>query len=596
VGYLNRALAFALLCATGAVQPVWADQPDWQRFRANYPYHIQTIVLGPDAPGGRTLIVSEPPPAVTVAAMRQRWPVEFKAAVILKHAVGVDGWVSDIVTRLPPQSENATRELVQQLTGYLFGTSYKSYVSPIEPVARGRRADLDVSVSTGQLSRWLGLERPAPGPVGQTLSGLLWIGVLLSIIALARTRRFRWVTAGAACAAILFMQGYFYQPPPPEVRFVERHSAGRLQSMDRILNGGGGVYDSDTRGLVLLVLPRTASLDSNPMALREFVLDTDAILGAVGTDRTTAIVGRERIMPVDLMPPLRVETLLQLASVKSAAIFLKDELKDTEYGSLLNITALSTQAKASTVTFNWNTKGVGDLDEIGGFKLLAFARTGSSGDPNLARVVQYAGACQIFRFFEINGTNPYPAPGPDTKSYIRTAPVVVSWPTGANAAAVTLRQEIQKAQPRLGPMTEVLKTGNVPIVERGLGSHAGVRVSPATWVHQRKIHGPHALWLALERPGSVGIVIERQANGILMSVEGESASIYAPDTDSAIDAFVARTRGGAAGASKVDVSFANFDAEEARSFIRSAELHSPHPLRGRFIVRHEGAGNVYAAR
>ena len=98
--------------------------------------------------------------------------------------------------------------------------------------------------------------------------------------------------------------------------------------MEQVLSGGGGVYDSDTRGLVLLVLPQTASLDSNPSALREFVLDTDAILGAVGTDRTTAIVGRERIVPVDLMPPLRVETLLQLASVKSTELAQSYERKN----------------------------------------------------------------------------------------------------------------------------------------------------------------------------------------------------------------------------------------------------------------------------
>ena len=463
------------------------------------------------------------------------------------------------------------------------------------------------------------------------------------------------------------------------------------------------------------------------------------------------------------------------------------------------------------MTFNWNTKGVGYVDAIGGFKLLAFARTGSlpvdylgerdsrlrdaedtayeyfaaSGDPNLARVVQYAGAYQIFRAFEISGINPHPksqasidrerldrlvgrvlqalrdmpldaiekdfsgsqeerrefdefrqviaaldafhqAHGPkgdadlsaalieprawaartngsqseydenvlelthglmgsqvakavlgdrvrqlaltnylgasaqSSQSWIRTPSVVVSWPTGANAAAVTgghnlssritryavddtlaagdvkvleaggvrtifyagrdegrihstvrqagraeqlspdelrglLRQEIQKVQPKLGPMLEVLKTGKAPIVERGLGSHAGVRVSSAKWIHRGEIHPAHAARLQrLERPGSVGIVIERQPDGILMSVQGESASIYAPDTVSAIDGFVARTRAGTAGASKVDVTFANFDAEQARGFIRSAELHSPHQLRGRVSVMVEVDGNVGA--
>ena len=145
-------------------------------------------------------------------------------------------------------------------------------------------------------------------------------------------------------------------------------------------------------------------------------------------------------------------------------------------------------------------------------------------------------------------------------------------------------------------MMEVLKSGNVPITERGL-FHTGVRVSSATWIHQSEIHEPHAAWLkTLERPGTVGIVIERQPSGFLLSVQGESASIYAPDTVSAIDAFVARARAGTTGASKVDVTFANFDAEQARGFIRSAELHSPHPLRGRVntMIQVDGNGGAIA--
>jgi hypothetical protein len=80
------------------------------------------------------------------------------------------------------------------------------------------------------------------------------------------------------------------------------------------------------------------------------------------------------------------------------------------------------------VTYNWNTKGVGYADDAAGYDVIAFARTGAlpvdylgerdtrmrafedqgydyfagtTGDPNLARVVQYAGMYQVWRHFKV---------------------------------------------------------------------------------------------------------------------------------------------------------------------------------------------------
>jgi hypothetical protein len=141
-------------------------------------------------------------------------------------------------------------------------------------------------------------------------------------------------------------------------------------------------------------------------------------------------VGRERIVPVSLLPPLRVETILLLASVKEnelgqsyernhffagrtsqgldwAPIYLSDALIDTEYGSLLNITdqllkswsaygqkeyvnfrypkpdkfpfpkPLIEYAKADAVTYNWNTKGAGYSVKMRGYDVFAWNRTGA---------------------------------------------------------------------------------------------------------------------------------------------------------------------------------------------------------------------------
>ena len=83
------------------------------------------------------------------------------------------------------------------------------------------------------------------------------------------------------------------------------------------------------------------------------------------------------------------------------------------------------------VTYNWNTKGVGYVENRDGYEIVAFSRTGAlpvdylgehdsrmrdyedrgydyfagkTNDPNLARVVQYAGFYQICRHFSLNAT------------------------------------------------------------------------------------------------------------------------------------------------------------------------------------------------
>jgi len=224
------------------------------------------------------------------------------------------------------------------------------------------------------------------------------------------------------------------------------------------------------------------------------------IVGALANESGVFVVGREREIPVDILPPLRFETLALLADVQDgqqgmlaqsyernhafagrigegkdwAPILLSPELRDTEYGSLLNITdqllkgwsnggetkyenfpysipprypftkpvftELGVTEGAGSLTYNWNTKGVGFTVNFGPVTFLALNRTGalpvsyipeglgraankvtaaedtgynyfsSLGDPNLARVVQYAALYQIFSAFDVAHSNkPIPA-------------------------------------------------------------------------------------------------------------------------------------------------------------------------------------------
>ncbi len=152
---VTRALLFLLvLLGFSASAVAQQNQVDvWKSYRQQYPYHAQLIAVSPRAAdGSRVLIVSEPPPHVTLEAFRAFSP-ELKDAVVMKQDIGHNGWVKDIVVVLPNLTPDETQGLVTRLNRFLFFTSYKaSYIEltlgKTSPQKRGAlRTNLQVSVS-----------------------------------------------------------------------------------------------------------------------------------------------------------------------------------------------------------------------------------------------------------------------------------------------------------------------------------------------------------------------------------------------------------------------------------------------------------------
>jgi hypothetical protein len=420
---LTLCLAPTLVSAQGR------SNTDWLEFREIYPYHIQGVALsGPRADGSRTVIIAEPPPHVTLDALKSKVDAAvFAGAHVESQNIGAGGWARDVVASLPKKTDSELHSFIDKLHIYLFETAYKAYPLPFTR-SNPDKSPLDLAVSASDLNKWL------------------------------------------------YQANEKFQPL----------FGGKSAAISELLRTGqSGLYFSDTPGLVSLILPKKLSLSQFKRELRQFALDSDLILGAVDSPTHTAIVARERHVSVEALPPLRVETMLQLAATKKselaqsyernnffagrtdllqfdwAPIYLSDELIDTEYGSLLNITdqllkswssaglvsyvdfdyphpskypfdqALIIDAGLSRVTFNWNTKGAGYVVDFGARKILAVNRTGAlpvsyfpgddnkpgnplekyekqgyqwfaeRSDPNLVRVVQYATLYQIFREFGI---------------------------------------------------------------------------------------------------------------------------------------------------------------------------------------------------
>lgn len=122
-----------------------------------------------------------------------------------------------------------------------------------------------------------------------------------------------------------------------------------------------GVFFSKAPGLVAWSIRRNADLSKQLNDIRRFALDADLILGALRDSTTLVIIGREREASLQVLPPLRVETVLLIASISSKELsqsldindcmagkmpngrdwcptYLSRELENTELGHLLTIT------------------------------------------------------------------------------------------------------------------------------------------------------------------------------------------------------------------------------------------------------------------
>ena len=254
--------------------------------------------------------MAEPPPHVTLSSLQALSPALADLQTATQR-VGHDGWVRDAVVTLPPSDDRVLSSLCQKINRHLFGTSYKAYVlqipnkiiTPPKQIPPARH-QFDYKISAAELQKWILTDREL----------------------------FRPVQGGA-----------------PRIL------------VDVMAEKNAGVFLSETRGLVAWIIPDDADLRDYEIEAREFALDSDLIVGAINAGQCNAVLGRERAVPVEEMPPLRGETLMLLAAADTyelaqsyertnalagrfdetrdwAPIFLSAQLIDTEYGSLLNVT------------------------------------------------------------------------------------------------------------------------------------------------------------------------------------------------------------------------------------------------------------------
>ncbi len=413
-----------------------AYQSCWESFRQQFPYHIQTIAyadFGSD--NSRVVIVSEPPSGFNIPEALNAFSHISNRSYVMTHPVGYDGWVKDAVFVVSGGSKRQRDRAMNKLYEQVYESDYKPHFLNLATVQGRPNAPVqnaNYSVTAAEINQW-------------------------------------------------FLKG-------KDQMLVSADDKGKPVQMREVLDEKRyGVYFTETPGFVVWVLPEGDISESRESAY-QFSLESDLILGAINETPCVAIIGRERQTSLNELPPLRVETIMQLAAADKkqisqsydrmnlfagklpggmdwAPIYLSDDLINTEYGSLLNLTdqmlkswsqhgevayanfsyrkpmtypykqRLSDELNTPVLTFNWNTKGAAYTTRFGDYNVVALNRTGSLPvtyipegidasqvpidavrqseskfydffshltDPNLIRVVEYASLYQIFSAFNID--------------------------------------------------------------------------------------------------------------------------------------------------------------------------------------------------
>ncbi|MCZ6702514.1 MAG: hypothetical protein O6940_05670, partial [Ignavibacteria bacterium] len=412
----------------------------WESFRNTFQYHIQTIGVSHQKDDNSYIIVISEPAKHTDESGFKKILEDYNSDYkIEKHNIALDGWVKDLVIIMNDLTEVEFESFIDELYEYMYYTSYKSsylnlpFEGNLNPFLFN---DLNYQIMASEINNWFLIDKE---------------------------------------------------------QFTESPHSNMYYNLKEIFKQQkSGIYFSVNNGFVAWVLPVNSDISEEKVTIRKFVLDTDLILGAVSDGSFLAIIGRERLNKVYELPPLRIETILLLAAANEdelaqsyertnlfagklpggkdwAPIYLSDELLNTEYGSLLNITdqmlkswslngdveyenfmylkpdhwsfkkGIMEELNVVSLTFNWNTKAAAYSVTLNDYEIVALNRTGSLpisyipegeyslltddvlkfeetaynyfsqlNNPDLVRVVQYATIYQIFKAFDINAIGYYP--------------------------------------------------------------------------------------------------------------------------------------------------------------------------------------------
>ncbi len=277
-------------------------------FRQHFRMHYQTIATATFPDSSRIILIAEPAPFLepdSIELICNRFTHQTSKRTF---KIGYDGHVTDMVILLGNATTENLNNLVAKVSRQQFLSDYKPNALDLLDDAKRHyftQDNLDYQITLGEFDDWF------------------------------------------------FATG--------EAFIDEKDTANDLTVSDMFSQKRRGVFFSREPGLVAWSIRRDSDISKQTSDIRRFALDADLILGALRDSTTLVVIGRERETPLEVLPPLRVETVLLIASISSKELsqsldindcmagkmsngrdwcptYLSRELENTELGHLLTIT------------------------------------------------------------------------------------------------------------------------------------------------------------------------------------------------------------------------------------------------------------------
>ena len=277
-------------------------------FRQHFRMHYQTIATATFPDSSRIILLAEPAPFLepdSIESICGRFTHQTSQRTF---KIGYDGHVTDMAIVLGNATTENLNNLVAKISQQQFLSDYKPNALDLLDSTKRQyftQDNLDYQITLGEFDDWF------------------------------------------------FAAG--------EAFIDESDTANDLTVSDMFQQKRRGVFFSREPGLVAWSIRRDSDLSEQTADIRRFALDADLILGALRDSATLVVIGREREAPLEVLPPLRVETVLLVASISSKELsqsldindcmagkmsngrdwcptYLSRELENTELGHLLTIT------------------------------------------------------------------------------------------------------------------------------------------------------------------------------------------------------------------------------------------------------------------
>ena len=248
----------------------------WREFREIHPMGFQTIALKHYGQDTCVFVMSEPPNWVSQSSIKKLFNSYGGYVGIGRHTWGYDGILTDLIGII--KCDKTKFPLFEsELFKLFYGTNYKHYYT-----------DLDKPVSHTYC-------------LSDTLNYSVNIEDLYEME-----------------NAPIFV-GYL----PLGKKKLSAYSITSWQTLQGINNSC--IYYSKEPGYVAWIFnPNKISMADSLYRsdARQFLLDADLIIGAIPSRGGLALIGRERLTPIDVLPPLRAETIQLLSQHVSDTLYV----------------------------------------------------------------------------------------------------------------------------------------------------------------------------------------------------------------------------------------------------------------------------------